>query len=198
MIRYAAHEFLETQEALRSKHAEIEMHGLFAEMAQDPALKNLIRNHQRIILNAYQQGVNLLMGKGINVSAMPHMAQMRTVEQPTVGLHQPQMAAPNPQPTQLSDMTISTIMLNWHKAGSAVGMLWASECVDPQVRQYHINGANMCQEMAYETWQYMNAKGYYQAPQLADHTMNTMINAFQQPMAMTQQQSPQPQQPALY
>lgn len=191
MKRYAAHEFLETQEALRSKHAEIEQHGLFAEMAQDPQLKNMILSHQQLIMNGYQQGLNLLMGKGVNVGVMPQLPQMRTTEQTMVGLQQPQMPPPNPQPTRLSDMTISTLMLNCHKAGSAVGMLRAGECVDPQIRQYHVNGANLCQQLAYETWQYMNAKGYYQAPQLADHTMNTMINAYQQ-------QPPQPQQPLLF
>ncbi|WP_238933682.1 hypothetical protein [Brevibacillus choshinensis] len=57
MKRFAAHDFLETQEALRSKHAEIEMHGLFAEMAQDPQLKHLLLSHQQVIMNAYQQGI---------------------------------------------------------------------------------------------------------------------------------------------
>lgn len=180
MQKFAAHEFLETQEALRTKHAGIEMHGLFADMAQDPQLKNMILNHQRSIINAYQQGVNLLMGKGVNMQSAPGMGMMRTTQQTAVGLNNPQMMAPNPHPNRLSDMTIATIMLNWHKAGSAIGMLWANECVDPQIRQYHVNGANLCQQMAYETWQYMNMKGYYQAPQLADHTMNTMINAFKE------------------
>ncbi|MDF2683851.1 MAG: spore coat protein [Brevibacillus sp.] len=128
-----------------------------------------------------------LMGRGIHVAAMPQMTQWRTTEPTAVGLQHPQMLAPNPHSTRLSDMTISTIMLNWHKTGSAVGMLWAGECEDPKIRQYHVNGANLCQEMAYETWQYMNTKGYYQAPQLADHTMNTMINAYQ-PQAQQQQQ----------
>ncbi|WP_400163601.1 spore coat protein [Brevibacillus sp. TJ4] len=187
MQRYAAHEFLETQEALRTKHAEIELHGLLAEMAQDPHLKNMILKHQRMVLTAYQQGINLLAGKGVQVTATmahPMQMQMQRTEPTTVGLRQPQMPQPNPHPTRLSDMTISTIMLNWHKSGSAVSMLWANECVDPQIRQYHVNGANMCQEMAYETWQYMNMKGYYQAPQLADHTMQTMIGAFQQQPAV--------------
>lgn len=184
MQRYAAHEFLETQEALRTKHAEIELHGLLAEMAQDPQLKNMIMNHQRTVMNAYQQGVNLLAGKGVQVPTAAHLTQMNRTGQISVGLHQPQMPQPNPHPSRLSDMTICTIMLNWHKSGSAISMLWANECVDPQIRQYHVNGANMCQEMAYETWQYMNMKGYYQAPQLADHTMQTMIGAFQQPAPM--------------
>jgi len=187
MQKFAAHEFLETQEALRTKHAGIEMHGLFAEMAQDPQLKNLISTHKRHIMTAYQQGVNLLQGKGFNMTATPQFGNLRVTQQPSVGLQNPQMAAPNPHPSRLSDMTISTILLNWHKSGAAVSMLWAGECVDPDIRQYHVNGANACQQMAYEVWQYMNARGYYQAPQLADHTMNTMISAFQ----------PQQQQPAL-
>ncbi|GAA4715061.1 spore coat protein [Brevibacillus fulvus] len=184
MQRFAAHEFLETQEALRTKHAEIEMHGLFAEMAQDPQLKNMITRHQRTVINAYQQGINLLLGKGVNVTNMPHVPQMRMMEQTSVGLHNPQMVPPNPHPSRLSDLTISTIMLNWHKNGSMVSMMWANECVDPQIRQYHISGANLCQEMAYETWQYMNARGFYQTPQLADHTMNTMVEAYQRQPVM--------------
>ncbi|CAI8860914.1 Spore coat protein [Brevibacillus sp. IT-7CA2] len=177
MQRFAAHEFLETQEALRSKHAAIEMHGLLAEMAQDPQLTSIINRHQQMIMTAYQQGISLLQGKGFNIAPAP--IQLRVAQPTAVGLNNPQMAAPNPNPTRLSDMTIATLMLNWHKAGSAIGMLWAAECVDPGIRQYHVNGANACQQMAYETWQYLNARGYYQAPQLADHTMNTMINAYQ-------------------
>lgn len=69
MQRFAAHEFLETQEALRSKHAEIEMHGLFAEMAQDPQLKNMVLNHQRQIMNAYQQGDQSVDGEGCKRSS---------------------------------------------------------------------------------------------------------------------------------
>lgn len=178
MQRFAAHEFLETQEALRSKHAHIEMHGLFAEMAQDPQLKEILTRHQRAIISAYQQGVNLLQGKGVNVAFQP-IQQIRAGQMPMVGLQTPQMPTPNPHPSRLSDMTISTLMLNLHKSGAAIGMLWAAECVDPDIRQYHVNGANACQQMAYETWQYMNVRGYYQAPQLADHTMNTMIQSFQ-------------------
>ncbi|OXM82346.1 spore coat protein [Paenibacillus rigui] len=174
--RLAAHEFLETKEAVSTKAAHIELYGVLFSMAQDPHLKDILFNQQRRMIEGYDYGVQLLQGHGVQMTATPpHTPQLRTYEQPQVGLQQPQMQAPNPNATQLSDATISTIALNMHKAGSAISMLWANECVNQPFRMYHATSANICQEMAWEMFQYMNFRGYYQAPQLADHTMNTMI-----------------------
>lgn len=62
-----------------------------------------------------------------------------------------------------------------------MGMQWANECVDPQIRMYHVNGANMCQEMAYEIWSWMNQNGYYQPPTF-DTTQTTQMTGMFQPM----------------
>lgn len=176
--RFAAHEFLETQEAVRTKAAHLELYGVLFSMAQDTHLKDILFNQQSRMLDGYNFGVQLLQGRGIN--RMPaHTPELRIYERPQTGLQQPSMPAPNPNASQLSDFSIATIALNLHKTGSAVSMLWACECVDPQIRQYHATSANICQEMAWEMFQYMNDKGYYQAPQLADHTMRTMIQAVQ-------------------
>jgi spore coat protein CotF len=175
--RFAAHEFLETQECLRSICANIELHSLFSTMCQDQTLKQMLNGHIQQMMNSYNQGVNLLQGKGMNVTVQP--PTFRTMYQPTVGLHNPTMTPPNPNTSRLSDASISTIILNQHKNGSMIAMFRANECVDPQIRMYHVNGANQCQQMAYEMWQWMNHQGYYQTPQLADHTMNTMMQAYQ-------------------
>lgn len=175
--RFAAHEFLETQEAVRTKAAHIELYGVLFSMAQDTHLKDILFNQQRRMLEGYDYGIGLLQGKGIAMT--PHTPELRIYERPQPGLRQPSMPGPNPNATQLSDVSIATIALNLHKTGSAVAMLWACECVDPQIRQYHATSANICQEMAWEVFQYMNYKGFYQAPQLADHTMRTMIQAVQ-------------------
>ncbi|MDF2959716.1 MAG: hypothetical protein K0S39_1451 [Paenibacillus sp.] len=182
--RFAAHEFLETQEAVRTKAAHIELYGVLFSMAQDPHLKDILFNQQRRMLEGYDYGVSLLQGRGIQVAA--HTPELRMYERPQTGLQQPQMPAPNPNSTQLSDVSIATIALSMHKSGSAISMLWASECVDQQIRMYHATSANICQEMAWEMFQYMNYRGYYQAPQLADHTMQTMIQGVQP----AQQQQP--------
>ncbi|WP_281884424.1 spore coat protein [Paenibacillus sp. YYML68] len=175
--RFAALEFLETQEAVRTKAAHIELYGVLFSMVSDQHLKDILYNQQKRMIEGYNFGVNLLQGRGVQLH--PHTPELRVYERPQTGLQQPSMPAPNPNATQLSDVSISTIALNLHKAGASMSMQWACECVDPQVRQYHATSANICQEMAWEMFQYMNYRGYYQAPQLADHTMRTMIQAVQ-------------------
>lgn len=178
---FAAHEFLETQEAIRTKAAHIELYGVLFNMAEDRHLKDILYNQQRRMIEGYNYGVSLLQGRGQRMN--PHSPQLTVYEQPHTGLHQPQMVPPNPNVKQLSDMSIATIALNMHKNGSAVSMLWACECVDHQIRMYHATSANICQEMAWEMFQYMNYKGYYQTPQLADHTMQTMMKSVQHSQA---------------
>lgn len=171
--RFAAHEFLETQEAVRTKAANIELYGVLFSMAKDTHLKDILFNQQARMIEGYNYVTDMLRGRGISMA--PHTPEFRVYERPQTGLQQPQMKAPNPNATELSDMTIATLALNLHKSGSMMSMLWASECVDPQIRTFHATSANICQEMAYEMFQYMNYRGFYQAPQLADHTMRTMM-----------------------
>nr|WP_272899176.1 spore coat protein [Caldalkalibacillus salinus] len=87
--------------------------------------------------------------------------------------------APDNQAKRLSDITISTLILNSHKAGSMQGMVWANECVDPELRALHTTSAHNCQQMAYEMWQFMNARGYYDAPSMPRNVAATMTQAFQ-------------------
>jgi spore coat protein CotF len=174
-LSFAAHEFLETQEAVRAIAAHIELYGVLFAMAKDTHLKDILYNQQKRMIEGYNYGVSLLQGRGIQTT--PHTPHLHIYEQPQPGLHHPQMTPPNPNATELSDMSIAAIALNLHKTGSAVSMLRACECVDQQIRMYHATSANICQEMAWEMFQYMNYRGYYQAPQLADHTMKTMIQA---------------------
>jgi spore coat protein CotF len=61
------------------------------------------------------------------------------------------------------------------------GMLWANECVDPDVRALHVMSANNCQQMAYEMWQYMNVEGYYEAPAMPTSAVTTIAQTFQPP-----------------
>lgn len=178
MNHFAAHELLETQESLRTKAAHIELYGVLLEMANDAHLRDILQNQQRRMIQDYEQGVALLTGRGMQ-NNFPHTPQLRTYENLNIGVKPQQMMPPNPRPTSLSENTIATIVLNIHKTSSAVCMLWATECVDRQIRSYHATCANVCQEMAYEIWQYMNYKGYYQPPELSDKTMNTMIQGYQ-------------------
>lgn len=176
-LRFGAHEFLETQEALRTKAAHIELYGVMISQAQDPHLRDILTNQQRRMVQGYNQGLALLMNHGMQTN-LPHTPQMNVYERTQIGLNHPQSPAPNPGTTTLSDRTIAQVALDLHKAGARTAMTWALECVQPQIRQYHATGANTCQEMAYECWQFLNYNGYYQVPQLADHTMRTIIESY--------------------
>ncbi|MDL4839752.1 spore coat protein [Aquibacillus rhizosphaerae] len=178
-MNFAAHELLETQEALRTKSAEIEQHGAFANQCSDQHLKNILMSHQQQMISAYQQGVNLMQGKGVQLThEYPNFRGQNT----QVGMQQQSnmsSSVPNPNPQTLSDKTMATLALNAHKAGAMMGMQWANECVDTQLRSYHVNGANLCQEMAYDMWVWMNQNGYYQPPSFGVQKESQMTSSFQ-------------------
>jgi len=176
-MNLAAHELLETSEALRIKAAEIEQHSLFTKMCKDQQLKSILIRHQQQMIVAYQQGVNFLQGRGAHVS---HMAPSFQAQNLSTGMSDQFQSAMGPQAAaqQLSDQTIATLALNTHKTGSMMGMLWANECVDSNLRMYHVNGANQCQEMAYEIFAWMNQHGYYQPPAFNNQQMVQMSGMF--------------------
>ncbi|MED4018034.1 MULTISPECIES: spore coat protein [Sutcliffiella] len=120
-----------------------------------------------------------MQGKGAQIS---HTAPNFQAQNANINAHhQVTMSAPMANAKTLADQTIATLALNTHKSGAVMGMQWANECVDPQIRMYHVNGANMCQEMAYEIWSWMNQNGYYQPPTF-DTTQTTQMTGMFQPM----------------
>ncbi|SDZ42746.1 Spore coat protein CotF [Evansella caseinilytica] len=183
-MNYAAHEILEMSEALRVKAAEIEQHGMYVNQCQDQQLKNILSKHQQIMSNSYQQGISLMNGKGAQIThRSPNFSG-----QYSAGMHQQAtMSAPITNTSTLADQTIATLALNTHKCGAVMGMQWANECADPQLRSYHVNGATMCQEMGYEIWTWMNQNGYYQPPVFSSQQTAQMTGMFQ-PINMGQQQ----------
>jgi len=180
MRNWATHEFLETNELLRKLTADIEFHAFCAEMAQDQELRGMLQRHVQAMDQTYHQAIQLLQDKGANTAA----AQARysySRQQPHVGFQIPQ-PIPAPQTanvTRLSDVTIGTLILNSHKAGSMFGMLWANECADPEVRSFHVMCANNCERMAYEVWQYMNARGFYEVPIMPANDVRMMSQTYQ-------------------
>ncbi|WP_157800892.1 spore coat protein [Bacillus solitudinis] len=176
-MNLAAHELLETSEALRTKAAEIEQHGMFANQCQDQRLREVLSKHQQQMIQTYQQGVNLAQGKGVHLT---HQSPYFYSQNNTIGMHhQVTMSAPMANTQTLSDQTMATLALNVHKSGAIMGMQWANECVDTQLRTYHVNCANLCQEMAYEIWTWMNHNGYYQPPAFSTSQTTQMTNMFQ-------------------
>jgi spore coat protein CotF len=181
MRNWAAHEFLETNELLRKQTADIELHALCAEMTKDQELKSVLQRHIQAMETTYHQAIQLLQNKGMNVSNTAAY-RMHMQQQPHVGFQNTQMIpAPNTNTNtaRLSEVAIATLILNTHKAGAVFGMQWANECVDPDVRALHVMAANNCQQMAYEIFQIMNARGFYEVPTMPVEDVRTMTQTYQ-------------------
>lgn len=177
MMNFAAYELLETQEASRVKITEIEQHGAFANQCHDQTLAGILKNHQQRMIQAYQQGLNLLQGRGNNMAY--HNPDFQGHYSTTGMQNQFPLGVPMPNTKTLSDQTIATLVLKAHKTGSVMSMVWANECVDPAIRHYHIQGALLCQEMAYDIWSWMNQNGFYQPPRFPQSQMTQMASMFQ-------------------
>lgn len=181
MKQWATHEFLETNELLRKLAADIEFHAMCAEMATDPELRHMLQRHVQHMDQTYEQAIQLLRSKGSAVTASASRPMQIHSQQAHAGFQNPQ-PIPEPQTSKvnrLSDLTISTLILNAHKAGSVFGMMWANECVDPEVRSFHVMCANNCERMAYEVWQFMNARGFYEVPAMPMNDVRMMTQTFQ-------------------
>ncbi|MDN5361514.1 MAG: hypothetical protein PWP70_561, partial [Moorella sp. (in: firmicutes)] len=94
------------------------------------------------------------------------------------GLDNPGTLTPNSSANEMDDRDVASGMLGCHKASATMRMVAALECADPELRRMIQQGAINCSEQAYEVWQYMNQKGYYQVPTMKEMTTSTMMNTY--------------------
>lgn len=183
-----AHELIVMNEALMTKAANAELFSHLAEHVQSEALRNLLEEQARAVLQHYAQGTELLQHVGHTLDSLSfadvgsYRSQFPMAgAEPKLGLRHPSQSAPNLGGNALSERTVCSVVLNTHKHGAIAWMTCALECTQPDLRSYLVSGALMCDRAAYEIWSYMNQKGYYQVPTLLAKTADTMINAFKTP-----------------
>ncbi len=193
--KLGAHEVLEIHEVLTDTIDGINQFQLYRPYVKDQQLAAILDNQLQFMEREYNEMLSVLQNKG-----QGHLFSYRTAwqssaqnAQPNYGLRNPAPEAPNASMNELDDRDIASGMLGCSKASATLRMQAALECADPQIRQMMIQGATSCAEQAYETFQYMNQKGYYQVPTLQANTTSTMMNQYQP----TQQQSMSNQQSSL-
>lgn len=181
--QFGAHEIIGMNEALMTKAANIEVLSFLSQQVQDQQLQHMLQQQAQAGHQHYMQGVSLLQGQATGATQpgsfmSPHLnANM----QPKLGLRNPSMPYPNMQASTPSEQSIGTLVLNMHKHGAVAWTTFALECTNPQLRTFLMQGASMCDQMAYETWSFLNQKGYYQVPTLLEKTTQSMIQAYQVP-----------------
>ncbi|HBT47893.1 MAG TPA: spore coat protein [Peptococcaceae bacterium] len=172
---YGAHEIMELHEVLTDTIDGINQFQLYRPHVKDQQLRSILDKQIQFMTQEYNNLVQAINQRGMG-HAVPYRAP-RTAR-PVYGLHQPGSQAPNVSPDEIDDRDIASGMLGCHKASAVMRMMASLECADRELRSMLQQGAINCSEQAYEVWQYMNQKGFYQVPTLQEVTTHTMINTF--------------------
>jgi spore coat protein CotF len=171
-----AHETMEVHEVLTSAINGINHFQLYRSFVKDQQLMQILDNQMQFMMDEYNQMVQTLNQQGNN-NAVPYNSIANGA--PTYGLKIPAPQSPNASMNQLDDRDVSSSMLSCHKTSASKKMMAALECANPQLRRMMQQGAVNCAEQAYEVWQFMNQKGYYQVPTMKEETTNTVLNSYQ-------------------
>lgn len=173
---FGAHEIMELHEILSDTITSINTVQLYSEHCKDPQLKSIIDKQQDFMNSEFNNMVNALRQEGFQ-EAVPYRANMNFT--PKYGLRNPTPQTPNPSASQVDDQDVASALLCIHKNGASKRMIGALECSHPNLRRMLIQGAVNCADQAYDVWQYMNSRGYYQVPTMQQTTTDTMINTYQ-------------------
>ena len=180
-----AHELMEIHEVLCDTIDGINQFQLYQPHCQDPQLQNILQNQINFMTNEYNSMVNMLGNATASGNIRTMQAKLNV--SPTYGLNNPAPNQPNTSMNQMNDRDVASGMLGCAKSSAVLRMHAALECADPQIRNSIVQGAKNCSDQAYEIWQYMNEKGYYQVPTLKDTTAQTFASMYQPTTSFNQQ-----------
>lgn len=172
-----AHEVMEIHEVLSNTINCINTFQLYRPHVQDQQLATILDNQLRFAVQEYDNMVAVLNHRGAG-QAVPYRPVNRSLT-PMYGLRNPAPASPNASANAIDDRDVASAVLGCHKASATLRMHAALECADPELRRMLMQGANNCAEQAYEVFQWMNQKGYYQVPTLQVNTTQTMTTMYQ-------------------
>lgn len=171
-----AHEVMELHEVLSDTVTGINTVQLYSEHCKDPQLKSIVNKQLDFMTNEYNNMASAASQAGFQ-EAIPYRAN--TNFSPNYGLRSPSPTTPNPSSKQVDDRDVASALMSIHKTGASKRMMASLECANPELRRMLIQGAINCADQAYDVWQYMNSRGYYQVPTMQQNTTNTMMNMYQ-------------------
>ncbi|OCL28018.1 coat protein F [Orenia metallireducens] len=172
---YGAHEIMEMHEVLTDTINGINQFELYRPHVKDSQLGSILDNQIQFMIKEYNNMVQAMNQRGMN-QRLPYNNQMNS--NPKYGLRNPQPESPNTSINQLNDRDIASGMLSCHKSSAIMRTIGALECADPQLRKMVQQGSMNCMDQAYEVWQFMNERGFYQVPTLKDTTTDTMVHSY--------------------
>ena len=183
-MKMGTHEAMEVHEVLSESTCIIDHYAMYLNQCRDPELRGVLERQQRHLNDAYNTKVNVMQGQGIDVSRVSRVTMGATSgigieNQPDYGIQQTSPVTPRPEARTLNDRTIAQGALLFHKCGAMRSTTAALECANPHLRNLLATSSRSCMEMAYEIFQYMNHKGWYQVPIMPEHALNQMQQTYQ-------------------
>lgn len=171
-----AHELMEAHEVLTDHIDGINQFELYRPHVKDQKLMQILDNQLNHMYTSYQNMVSYLQAKGAG-QAVPYRAPKPS--NINYGLRQPAHVEPNSTMAQMDDRDVASGMLGCAKSSALLCTTAALECADHKLRNMMMDCAVSASNQAYEIFQYMNQKGMYQVPTLAQQTTETMMNLYQ-------------------
>lgn len=176
-MRLGIHEAMELHEVMSAKVTGIDHHALYISECQDPQLRSILERHQQRMMQDYQKALGFMQGRGIDVT--PY--RMRAEGSVQYGMQDTQPVHPHTHGRHLSDQVIANGALMHHKCGTTKAAASVLEAADPELRLLFTDAVLTCSGMAYEIFQYMNQKGWYQVPVMERAMLNQMAQTFAVP-----------------
>ncbi len=177
------HEALDLHEVLDGKVCAIDHFALYESQAQDQELKSMLHRQINRMVQDYNNLVNMARGRGVELRTPPP-TMTHTHADVNYGMQGGQPTQPQTNLRRLSDQAITQGMLLHHKCAATNSTTAALESADAELRQMMTNCAVTAINMAYETFQFMNSKGWYQVPTMDRRTMSQIGQSYQ-PVGMT-------------
>ena len=170
---YGAHEIMELHEVLTDVVDGINQFELYRPYVTDQELSLILDKQVLFMTQEYNDTVQALSQRGLS-NLQTYQAPISS--EPVYGLDNPKTQSPNASALRMDNRDVASGMLGCLKASSKLKSIASLECADLSLRRMVQQGAINCSEMAYEVWQYMNQKGYYQVPTMKQMTTETMLN----------------------
>lgn len=187
---YGAHEAMEVHEILQMKQFLIEHFSMYLDQTMDPTLREILHRHVATAVEHYNYLVSYTHDYHTAQTKMMPVHRVQTFDV-QYGIRETSQVTPDTERGRMSERSRALSMLQIHKNSAVMHMKAALECADPNLRQIMVNGSMMCEQQAYEVFNYMNHKGWYQVPGLNPHATDALLHAYQPvPPGMTGMMEP--------
>ncbi|MDZ5471614.1 spore coat protein [Bacillus sp. 31A1R] len=162
-----AHEVLELHEVLTCAINSINQFHIYETLVTDESLLEILHHQLNFMINEYNQLIQLTQ-KPETMTEGKSTYKVFSEFVPRYGLDNPMQVYPKPSIQNMTDQDLAQGMLSIHKSSAVVKMTASLEISNKNLRDTIIQSAKNCSDQAYELFEYMNRRGFYQVPTLVN------------------------------